>query len=52
MVWRTTKKELDPQCTVPTVKYGGGSVECWGCFLSSGVGNMALIDGNMSGELY
>ena len=29
MVWRTTKKELDPQCTVPTVKYNGGSVKCW-----------------------
>ena len=52
MVWRTTKKALDPQCTVPTVEYGGGSVKCWGCFLSSGVGNLVFIDGNMSGESY
>ena len=52
MVWRTTKEEVDPQCTAPTVKYGGGSVKCWGCFSSSGVGNLVFIDGNMSGELY
>ena len=52
MVWRTTKEELDPQCTAPTVKYSGGVVKCWRCFSSSGVGNLAFIDGNMSGELY
>ena len=52
MAWRTRKEELDPQCTVPTVKYSGGSVKCWGCFLSSGVANLAFMDGNMSGELY
>ena len=28
IIWRTTKEELDPQCTVPTVKYGGSSVKC------------------------
>ena len=52
MVWRTPKEELDPKCTVPTVKYGGGNVKCWGCFSSCGVGNLVFIDGNMTGEVY
>ena len=26
MVWRTSREEFDPKCTVPTVKHGGGSV--------------------------
>ena len=51
-VCRTTKEELDSQCTVPTVKYGGGSIKCWGCFSSSGVTDLVFIDGNMLGELY
>ncbi|CAF1467247.1 unnamed protein product [Rotaria magnacalcarata] len=52
MVWRTTKEELNPMCTVPTVKHGGGNVKCWGCFSSSGVGSLVFIDGNMTGEMY
>ncbi|CAF5223009.1 unnamed protein product, partial [Rotaria magnacalcarata] len=52
MVWRTPTEELDPKSTVPTVKYGGGNVKCWGCFSSCGVGNLAFIDGNMTGEVY
>lgn len=35
MVWRTTSEELNPKCTVPTVKHGGGNVKCWGCFSES-----------------
>ena len=52
MVWRTTKEELDAQCTVSTVKYGVGSVKCWRCFSLPRVGNLVFIDGNMSEELY
>ena len=52
MVWRTPKEELDPKCTVSTVKYGGGNVKCWGCFSSCGVRNLVFIDGNMTGEVY
>ena len=51
MVWRTPKEELDPKCTVPTVKYGGGNVKCWGCFSSCDVRSLVLIDGNMTGEV-
>ena len=52
MVWRSTKEELEPRRTVPTVKHGEGIVKCWGCFSSSGVGNLVFIDGNITGELY
>ena len=52
MVWRTPKEELNPKCTVPTVKYGRGNVKCWDCFSSCGVGNLVFIDGNMTGEVY
>ena len=52
MVCRSTKEELQPKCTVRTVKHGGANVKCWGCFSSSGVGNLVFIDGNMAGELY
>ena len=52
MAWRSTKEELEPRCTVPTVKHGGGNVKCWGYFSSSSVGNLVFIDGNMTGELY
>ena len=52
MAWRTTKEEMEPKCAVPTVKHDGGSVMCWGCMSSAGVGKLAFIDGNMTGEMY
>ena len=45
MVWRTTKEEDDPKCTVPTVKHCGGSVMMWGCFSRRGVGNWCFVEG-------
>ena len=52
VVWRLPKKEFGPECTIPTVKHGGGNVKCWGCFSSSGVDSLIFIDGNMTGESY
>lgn len=52
MVWRQPKEEYLPRCIVPTVKYGGGNVKVWGCFAWNGVGNLAFIDGNMTGQMY
>ena len=52
VVWRSPKEEFGPECTIPTVKHGGGNVKCWGCFSSSGVGSLLFIDGNMTGESY
>ena len=50
--WRSVKEEFEPECTIPTVKHGGGNVKCWGCFSSSDVGSLIFIDGNMTGESY
>ena len=52
MVWQTPKEELETKCTVPTLKYGGGNVKCWGYFSSCGVGNLVFIDGSMTEEVY
>ena len=52
MIWPTTKEEIDLKCILPTVKHGGGSVICWGCMSSAGVGKLVFIDGNMTGEIY
>ena len=34
------------------MKHGGRNVKCWGCFSSSGVGNLVFIDGKLTGELH
>ena len=52
VVRRSPKEECGPQCTIPTVKHGGGNVKCWGCFSSSGVGSLIFIDGDMTGGSY
>ncbi|GJQ85761.1 hypothetical protein Trydic_g20323 [Trypoxylus dichotomus] len=35
-----------PDCTVPTVKQGGGSLKVWGRIPSSGVGELYMYNGN------
>ena len=50
IVWRSSKEEFEPECTILTVKRG--NVKCWDCFSSSGVGSLIFIDGNMTGESY
>ena len=52
VVWRSPKEEFGPECTIPTVKHGGGNVKCWGRFSSSGMGILIFVDGNMMGESY
>ena len=41
-----------PECLVPTIKHGGGSVMVWGCFSSAGVGDLVKIEGIMKKEQY
>ena len=51
MLWRTPQEAFDSRYTVLIVKQGGGNVKCWDSFSSSSVGNLVLIDENMSGEV-
>lgn len=51
-VRRSAEQKMLPDCIVPTVKHGGGSVMVWGCFSSSGVGDLTRVIGRMNKEAY
>ncbi len=38
--------------TLPAVKHGGGSVMLWGCFASSGTGNLQRVKGKIDSIKY
>ena len=50
-VWRK-KEAYKAKNTVPTVKHGGGNIMLWGCFSSSGTGNLVKVQGIMKKEDY
>jgi transposase len=39
-------------CLKPTVKFGGGHINVWGCMSSRGVGNLYRIEGIMDSKKY
>lgn len=51
-VWRLPGESYSENCTLKTVKHGGGSIMLWGCIGSNGVGNLVEIDGILTGIKY
>jgi transposase len=48
-VWRKPKEAYDNKCTIKTVKHTGGNIMIWGCVSYEGVGNIVILEGNMTG---
>lgn len=51
-VRRRVGEEFKPECVVPTVKHGGGSIMDWGCMTDSGVGELFVCEGRMDSSKY
>lgn len=51
-VRRRVGEEYHPDCVVPTVKHGGGSIMICGCMAADGVGEMFFCEGRMNSEKY
>lgn len=51
-VWRKRGTAHQHQNLIPTVKYGGGGIMVWGCFVASGPGRIAIIEGKMNSQVY
>lgn len=51
-VRRKVNERFKPECILPTVKHGGGSVMVWGCFSHAGVGQLLQVEGILKKEQY
>ena len=51
-IWRRKREAFNSDCTVKTVKFGGGSAMFWGCIGWFGVGPLVLLEGNVTSDDY
>ena len=51
-VWRRKNTGLQPENTVPTVKFNGGNIMIWGCFSAKGPGRLHCLKDIMDGQMY
>ena len=51
-MWRKDGEAYSTKNTVPTVKFGGGSIMIWECFSAKGVNKISVIDGKMIAQKY
>ena len=51
-IWRKKNEAYVEKNTLPTMTHGGDSLMFWGCFESSGTGNLQRVDGIMNSIKY
>jgi hypothetical protein len=51
-VWRTPKEVDNPECLVPTVKHGGGSMMIWAAISWYSAGRAITMNGQITASDY
>ena len=46
------RRRKGERCINSTVKYGGGTIQVWGCMSASGVGTLKVVTGCLTAKAY